>query len=331
MVYRTKVHTDDGRVMTRLRQETHATKAAAEARVAELNSRRYNHTTDPAEQRRRGQRCLADWAADWLASQRMKVISGQLKARTLDEYARLLGCYVMPELGHVPIAAVTPAQLEQLIGALSTDGKRRGGGELHPRTVKHAWHVTCQVFRYALRHDALTANPVDRVDFSANRATGDREGFEPHPLTPEQIADMCAALRGERPGPNGELLPAFPVYALMIEFAAYTGLRASELAGLEIADLVFAPGRVGAQPTCSVRVERTKTRGKRAGEGWVVGTPKSKRSRRTVPLPGWLAAKMADYLAIIHPRAGETDTTVAGSSQSCSKVWATEVGVDDGA
>ncbi|MGB9306589.1 MAG: site-specific integrase, partial [Mycobacterium sp.] len=137
MVYRTKVHTDDGRVMTRLRQETHATKAAAEARVAELNSRRYNHTTDPAEQRRRGQRCLADWAADWLASQRMKVISGQLKARTLDEYARLLGCYVMPELGHVPIAAVTPAQLEQLIGALSTDGKRRGGGELHPRTVKH--------------------------------------------------------------------------------------------------------------------------------------------------------------------------------------------------
>ncbi len=133
------------------------------------------------------------------------------------------------------------------------------------------------------------------------------EGFEPHPLTPEQIADMCAALRGERPGPNGELLPAFPVYALMIEFAAYTGLRASELAGLEIADLVFAPGRVGAQPTCSVRVERTKTRGKRAGEGWVVGTPKSKRSRRTVPLPGWLAAKMADYLAIIHPRAGETD------------------------
>ena len=76
-----------------------------------------------------------------------------------------------------------------------------------------------------------------------NRATGDRESFEPHPLTAEQIADVCAALRGERPGRDGKPLPALPVYALMVEFAAYTGLRASELAGLEIADLVFAPVR----------------------------------------------------------------------------------------
>ena len=93
----------------------------------------------------------------------------------------------------------------------------------------------------------------------------------------------------------------------MVEFAAYTGLRASELAGLEVADLVFAPVPVGAQPKCSVRVERTKVKSKRAGEGWIVGTPKSKRSRRTVPLPGWLAAKMADYLAHDHPRATEPD------------------------
>ena len=59
----------------------------------------------------------------------------------------------------------------------------------------------------------------------------------------------------------------------MVEFAAYTGLRASELAGLEVADLVFAPVPVGAQPKCSVRVERTKSKAKRAGEGWIVGTP----------------------------------------------------------
>ena len=99
VVYRAKVRTDDGRVVSRLRQETHATKAAAEARVAELNAHRHSHTTDPAEQRKRGQRSLADWSADWLASQRVKVASGQLKARTLDEYGRLLDCYVLPDAG----------------------------------------------------------------------------------------------------------------------------------------------------------------------------------------------------------------------------------------
>ena len=213
---------------------------------------------------------------------------------------------MLPELGYVPIAAVTPAQLEALIGALATDGMRRAGG-LHPKTVKHAWHVTRQVFSYALRHDAITSNSFDRVDFTANRSTGDRDEFEPHPLTAEQIADVCAALRGERPGRDGKPLPALPVYALMVEFAAYTGLRASELAGLEIADLVFAPVAVGAQHKCLVRIERTKVKSKRAGEGWIVGTPKSRHSRRSVPLPGWLAAKTADYLAHDHLRATEPD------------------------
>ena len=42
--------------------------------MAELNAHRHNHTTDPAEQRKRGQRSLADWSADWLASQRVKVV-----------------------------------------------------------------------------------------------------------------------------------------------------------------------------------------------------------------------------------------------------------------
>ncbi|HSS23048.1 MAG TPA: site-specific integrase, partial [Mycobacterium sp.] len=153
----------------------------------------------------------------------------------------------------------------------------------------------------------LAGNPVERVDYSANRATGDRDNFEPHPLTAEQIANVCAALRGERPSGDGEPLPAYSVYALMVEFAANTGLRASELAGLEVADLSFVPVPVGAHPKCSVRVERTKAKSKRAGEGWEVGTPKSKRSRRTVPLPGWLAAKMADYLAYVHSRAAEPD------------------------
>ncbi len=79
VVYRAKVRTDDGRIVTRLRQETHATKAAAEARVAELNAHRHSHTTDPAERRKRGQRSVADWSTDWLASQRVKVASGHLK------------------------------------------------------------------------------------------------------------------------------------------------------------------------------------------------------------------------------------------------------------
>jgi integrase len=158
--------------------------------------------------------------------------------------------------------------------------------------VKHAWDVTRRVMKYALRHKAIAANPCDALDFSASRATGDHGAFEHHPLTAEQVGRLSGAIAGEVPG-----LPAYPAYALMVEFMAYSGLRASEVAGLVVADLVFSPG-----PKCSVKVARTK---ERKGGQWVTGTPKSKKSRRTVPLPPWLATKLADYLAETHPRSAE--------------------------
>ena len=54
----------------------------------------------------------------------------------------------------------------------------------------------------------------------------------------------------------------------------------------------------------AVQVRRTK---EREGRQPVTGTLKSKRSRRTVPLPGWLTAHLADYLADTRPH-GDTPT-----------------------
>lgn len=123
------------------------------------------------------------------------------------------------------------------------------------------------------------------MDFSANSA--ERRNRRHHPLTAEQVAAVANSI-GER----------YPVYELMTYFAAYTGLRAEEMAGLEVGDLVFAP-----RPSCTVHVRRAKKR--RAGE-WTADTLKSVRSRRDVPLPPWLATRLVDYLANMHPRSAET-------------------------
>ncbi len=85
----------------------------------------------------------------------------------------------------------------------------------------------------------------------------------------------------------------YPVYELLTLFAAYTGLRAEELAGLEVSDLVFTGTRA------HIDVRRAK---KRRGGSWVVDTLKSAKSRGTVPLPGWLGERMRDYLTE-HPAA----------------------------
>ena len=81
VVYRAKVRTDDGKIVTRLRQETHPTKAAAETRAAELNARKHRRAVDPAEQRARGNRTFDQWAADWLASQQTRVAETEQRGR----------------------------------------------------------------------------------------------------------------------------------------------------------------------------------------------------------------------------------------------------------
>jgi integrase len=239
-------------------------------------ARQTTGTSALAEQRKAGDLPFGHYARAWLDAQRVKVASGRVKAATIDGYAARLAVYVLPEFGGNAIAAITPRDCEQFLVALVGRG-------LTPATLKHHWSVLRNVFVYALRHKAITANPVDGVDFSASSAQ--RRNRRHHPLTAEQVAAVANSI-GER----------YSVYELMTYFAAYTGLRAEELAGLEVGDLVFAPG-----PSCVVHVRRAK---KRQAGGWVTDTLKSARSRRTVPLPPWLAGRMADYLAE-HPHADE--------------------------
>lgn len=73
--------------------------------------------------------------------------------------------------------------------------------------------------------------------------------------------------------------------AIMIRFMAWTGLRRGEIAGLRVRHL--NPLRD------TVRVEETVVRSKNAG--WVVETPKTQRSRRTVPVPPTLMQQVLDF------------------------------------
>lgn len=99
---------------------------------------------------------------------------------------------------------------------------------------------------------------------------------------------------------NGSQGRGNDVYALAVLFAAHTGVRASELQGLQVQDVTLSdlPGTVG-----SIRVVRTA---KRKGRKWIAGTPKSEASfNRVAPLAPWLADELREYLAHVHPFAGK--------------------------
>jgi integrase len=224
---------------------------------------------------------FAHYAAGFIARQRSKVAAGKLKSRTCERYEGTIKAHLLPVLGAKAVSAITVADCETFRAELLANRR--------PRTVRNVWQMLDRVLEYAYEHKAIGAVPTDVIDRSAmHYAVGDDTGFEPHPLTAPQVAALATKV-GER----------YPVYELLVLFMAYTGLRAAEVQGLEVRDLTLTTGPDGTTKGV-VRVQRTKSRRKRE---WVTGTPKSKTSKRTVPLPPWLAARLADYLADTHPHA----------------------------
>ncbi|PVZ10162.1 tyrosine-type recombinase/integrase [Actinomycetospora cinnamomea] len=223
-----------------------------------------------------GRETFGTFAADWMETKRSAVANGRLKERTADDYADLLRRYVLPVFAARPIGSITPHDAEKFHAALVKRGLARS-------TVKHGYDVFRWALAYAARRHAIGINPAEGIDTSGH-ADGYR--FEGTPLSRDQVAAVVAAV-GERS----------EVYALAVRFLASTGLRAAEFAGLEVADLRLV-ARAGGGAKGSVRVARTKRW--KAGE-CIEGTPKSKKSRRTVPLPPGLAGDLRAYLDDVHP------------------------------
>jgi integrase len=274
---------------TRARQESYPTRELAEARRDELNSAKHNvgGTAALADAKKAGQLPFAHYAAGFVARQRSKVAAGKLKSRTCERYEGTIATHLLPVFGAKAIGTVTVTDCEQFRAELLANRR--------PRTVRNVWQMLDRVLEYAYEHKAIGAVPTDVIDRAAvHYAVGDDTGFEPHPLSAPQVAAL-AAKAGER----------YEVYGLLVLFMAYTGLRAGEVQGLEVRDVILTTGPDGNERG-SIRVQRTKSRRKRE---WVTGTPKSKTSKRTVPLPGWLATRLAAYLADIHP-AADTPTAV---------------------
>jgi integrase len=211
-----------------------------------------------------------------------KSLRGKLKERTCDRYEGTIRAHLLPAFGAKAVGAITVTDCESFRAELLANRR--------PRTVRTVWQLLDRILEYAYEQRAIGAVPTDVIDRAAvHYAVGDHIPFTPHPLTAPQVAALAAKI-GER----------YPVYELLVLFMAYTGLRAAEVQGLEVRDVTLTTGPTGTTKG-AVRVQRTKSRRKRE---WVTGTPKSKTSKRIVPLPPWLAARIADYLAE-HPRAAE--------------------------
>jgi integrase len=200
---------------------------------------------------------------------------------TVKRHKRLANLRIDNTFGDYPINAITRDDISDWVARMKAAGKK-------PSTIRGAYFLVRQVLAQAVADGRLPANPADYVklptDHNAGhvKAVDDRTMF----LTAAQVAALVAAT----PWP----------FSALVHLAAWSGLRASELAGLRVGDVtVPKPGlnpNVLAKPG-TVRVEQTIAW---AGETAKALAPKTRGSRRTVPLPTHTTAMLRDYLAA-HP------------------------------
>jgi integrase len=130
-------------------------------------------------------------------------------------------------------------------------------------------------------------------------ALAGREPFQSAALTEDQIHTLAAAMEAHAPGTP---------YGLMVLFMAYTGLRAGEVAGLNIGDVLLPRG--------VIHVRSIRVKGKGNGDrGWRVNRPKNNKVRRVPILVPWLRDDLAAYLAQ-HPHRGNPDAPLWPGSTS---------------
>jgi integrase len=221
---------------------------------------------------RSGRMTVEQFGSAWLPKQL------HLRPNTYRQYETNLRLYVYPAIGHLPLAAVDQAAVQSLFTRLA-------GGDLAASSIELAHRVTTVLFRAAVAEKRLTADPAAKVNL------------------PEVGDDPVVPLRVEHVRALHDALP--PRTAILALLGAGTGLRPSELVGVELdprrsLDML--------RRMVLVRQQLLRRRG-----GTYLGRPKSRKSVRDVPASRATVGYVAEYLArfparevLIEDRTGKT-------------------------
>jgi integrase len=287
--------------------ETFPTERKAKAHQRKVEDQLESGYVDPSSAKAKANKPLGEYAKQYFDG-----LAGTVDSSTIEGYTKIYRTHIAPAFGQRPVASITTADVTAFRARLLAPHQRHQGSRTvtrSPKTLKHIIGTLRRILDTALDDQAIAANPIQkgRRHTTKRRTTTDgRAPFKHRPLTANQVAsvvDWVATTREVtvRASAAGEQSRTYTrqgndIYALAILFAAHTGVRASELQGLQLQDVTLSslPATVG-----SVRIVHTA---KRKGREWIPGTPKSEASdSRVVPLAAWLADDMRDYLSRLHP------------------------------
>ena len=201
---------------------------------------------------------VAEYMNHWL----YEVAKQRTRAMTWRGYEHLVRLHILPTLGRVPLAKLTPQHVHSLIAHKSREGR------LAPRTIQYMHSVLRAALNQAVRWRMVHYNAAAMVSAPRGART------EPKVLTPAEARRLLDAARGDR-------LEALYLVALA------RGLRQGEALGLKWSDVDLDVG--------ILRVRRAAPRIPHQGTQLV--ETKTVRSRRSLVMPRVVIAALRSHRA----------------------------------
>jgi integrase len=205
---------------------------------------------DPRRTERPFAEVLEAWRETW---------DGRLSSTTVRRYDSIVRTYLQPEFGRHKIGAVTHEVVQRYVTRLAADRA------LAPGTVRNVYAVLRTACAKGARMGMIKVNPCTAIDLP--RARRQEMLF----LTAAEVHAVAEAIDAQ--------------YRVLVYVAAYTGLRAGELAGLQRQDVDLLRG------VLHVR------RALKDVNGRLELGPTKTHAQRTVALPGFLKTMLAEHLA----------------------------------
>jgi integrase len=188
---------------------------------------------------------VGDYLDRWLSDS----VRGTVRESTYSRDKYLITNHIKPALGRLKLTNLNALHLQGFY-------RDRLDSGLSGSTVQKMHHVLHKALAQAVKWNFIPRNPADSVKAPTPTPK------EQHPLSASEARKLLETAQGDR------------LEALYV-LAVYTGMRRGELLSLKWPDVDLE--------NATVRVRRTLTRTDN-GKRFVLGEPKTKKSRRTVRL-----------------------------------------------
>ena len=189
---------------------------------------------------------VSEWYKYWIAVKEKTV-----RLNTLDNYIDRYRMNIEPVLGQKLLRDVSTIDCQRVLNRMADEGYKN-------TSIMQAKATLHNMLDYAYQNNVLSKNPCTKVvQYNIGEKSSNREA-----LSIDEQRKILKAISGNK-------------YEKQYRFALQTGLRAGELIGLEWKDVDFGNKTISVKRTCRYKYKLKE---------WLIGDPKSKNGKRTIPL-----------------------------------------------